>query len=60
MGNINRLVPIHLAAAIVVLYLLHVISGTTAIILLVIAVIFVATSFASFGPQVLAITPKIC
>jgi predicted metal-binding membrane protein len=45
MGIIDRVVRILLAIAIVVLFLMDVISGTFGIILLVVAGIFVFTSF---------------
>lgn len=50
MGLIDRVTRILLAVVIAILYFTHQISGTTAIILGVIAVIFVATSFISFCP----------
>lgn len=50
MGNIDRALRFLIALAIIVLYFTHLISGTTAIILLVISAIFVITSFISFCP----------
>ena len=50
MGNFDRLARIVIAAIIGVLYATHVISGTVAIILLILAVVFIATSLISFCP----------
>ncbi|MEX0810664.1 MAG: DUF2892 domain-containing protein [Chitinophagales bacterium] len=50
MGIIDRIIRFLIAAAIVVLYMTDVISGTLAIVLLVFAAIFVLTSFISFCP----------
>jgi len=50
MGTTDRILRIAAAIVIAVLYLTHVISGTLAIILLVIAGIFILTSFISFCP----------
>ena len=50
MGAIDKGVRITLAIAVIVLYALGVISGTWAIILLVLAGIFILTSFISFCP----------
>jgi hypothetical protein len=53
MGAADRTIRILIAVAIGVLYYLHVISGTLAIVLGVIAVIFVLTSFVAFCPAYL-------
>jgi len=50
MGTTDRILRIAAAIVIAVLYFTHVISGTLAIILLVIAGIFILTSFISFCP----------
>ena len=50
MGSMDRTVRIIVAALIAVLYFTGVISGTWGIILLVLAVVFVLTSFVSFCP----------
>jgi hypothetical protein len=50
MGTIDRIVRLLLAGAVAVLYLTGVISGLVAIILGVIALIFVVTSFIGFCP----------
>jgi len=50
MGSADRIIRILVAVVIAILYFTHQIGGTTAIILGVLAVIFVATSFMSFCP----------
>ncbi|NNM94191.1 MAG: DUF2892 domain-containing protein [Bacteroidia bacterium] len=50
MHTIDRLLRILIAAAIVILYLTHVIGGTLATVLLIVSIIFIATSFAGFCP----------
>ena len=50
MGVIDKSVRIAAAVVIAILYFTHVLSGTAAIILLVIAGIFIVTSFMSFCP----------
>ena len=50
MGNADRIFRLLVAAAIVVLYFLNIISGTVAIVLLVIAGVFVLTSLLSVCP----------
>lgn len=50
MGKADRVIRIIIALAIVALYFGNVISGTLAIILLVLAGIFLLTSFVSFCP----------
>ena len=50
MGTVDRALRILAAAVIIVLYFAHVISGTLAIILLVVSGIFILTSFISFCP----------
>lgn len=50
MGSIDRIVRIAVAVLIVVLYFSGQLSGTIAVVLLVLAGIFVATSFMSFCP----------
>ncbi|MEO8117441.1 MAG: DUF2892 domain-containing protein [Bacteroidota bacterium] len=50
MGVIDKSVRIAAAVVIAILYFTHVISGTVAIILLIIAGIFIVTSFMSFCP----------
>lgn len=50
MGSADRVIRVILAALVVLLYFMEVISGTTAIILLVLATAFVLTSLVSFCP----------
>jgi hypothetical protein len=50
MGSADRIIRILVAVVIAILYFTNQINGTTAIILGVLAVIFVATSFMSFCP----------
>jgi hypothetical protein len=50
MGTADKLIRVLLAAVVAILYFAHVISGTLAIVLLVIAGIFILTSLISFCP----------
>jgi hypothetical protein len=50
MGLIDRKMRIFAALIIAVLYFTHIMSGAVAIILLVIATVFILTSFISFCP----------
>jgi hypothetical protein len=50
MGNLDRIIRLLVAAVVVLLYFLNVITGTLAIVLLVLAAVFVLTSFFSFCP----------
>jgi hypothetical protein len=50
MGSTDKIVRIIIAAVIAVLYFTNVISGTLGIVLLVLAGVFVLTSFISFCP----------
>lgn len=50
MGSIDRIIRILLAVVVAILYFTKQISGTTAIILEVLAIILLATSFISFCP----------
>jgi hypothetical protein len=50
MGNLDRSLRLLGAAILLVLYLLNVISGTLAIVCLVIAAMLIITSFLSFCP----------
>lgn len=50
MGSLDKVVRILAAIVIVGLYLANQISGTTAIILLILAGVFILTSFMSFCP----------
>lgn len=50
MGLVDKIIRFLVAAAIAVLYFTNVITGTLGIVLLIIAVIFLLTSFISFCP----------
>lgn len=50
MGSTDKIVRILIAAVIAVLYFTGVVSGTLGIVLLVLAGVFVLTSFISFCP----------
>lgn len=50
MGSADRIFRAMIAAVIAVLYYMEIISGTLGIVLLVIAAIFLLTSFISFCP----------
>lgn len=50
MGTLDRVIRIAAAIAIIVLYFTHIISGTVAIILLIVAAAFIITSFIGFCP----------
>lgn len=60
MGNLDRIIRLLVAAVVVVLYFMNVISGTLAIVLLIVAAIFVATSFISFCPLYLPFKISTC
>ena len=49
-GNLDRLLRVIVAAIIVALYFMHIISGTMAIVLIAFAIIFMITSSLSFCP----------
>jgi hypothetical protein len=50
MGSIDKLIRLAIAAVIVVLYFLGILTGTLGIVLLVFAGVFVLTSLISFCP----------
>ncbi|MGN6567824.1 MAG: YgaP family membrane protein [Flavipsychrobacter sp.] len=50
MGTTDRILRVLAAVLIAALYLMHLISGTLAIVLLIIAGVFILTSFISFCP----------
>ena len=50
MGTIDKVIRILVAIAVAVLYFAGIISGTVAIVLLTLAVIFILTSVISFCP----------
>ena len=50
MGSADKIIRIFIAGLIATLYFTHVISGVLAIILGILAIVFIATSVASFCP----------
>ena len=60
MGNVDRIVRVIIAALITVLYFTEIISGTTAIVLLILAGIFIITSLISTCPLYLPFGIKTC
>jgi len=60
MGSTDRIIRLFAAAVIAVLYLAGTLTGTLAIILLILAGIFVLTSFVSFCPLYAPFGIKTC
>lgn len=60
MGTADRIVRTIIAALIAVLYFTNVISGTMGIVLLILAVVFLATSLVSFCPLYAPFGLKTC
>jgi len=60
MGTVDRIVRVIIAALIAVLYFTEIITGTTAIVLLILAGIFVLTSLISTCPLYLPFGIKTC
>jgi uncharacterized membrane protein len=50
MGSTDKIIRVILAVAIGLLYFTHIITGAIGIVMLVVAVIFLVTSFISFCP----------
>jgi hypothetical protein len=50
MGSVDKIIRVLIAALIAVLYYTWTISGTVAIVLLILAVVFLLTSMVSFCP----------
>jgi hypothetical protein len=50
MGSLDKVIRFVIAALVVVLYFTNVINGTLGVVLLVLAAVFVLTSFISFCP----------
>lgn len=50
MGSTDKLVRLALAGLIIILYFTNVLSGTLAIILLILAAVFIITAFVKFCP----------
>ena len=49
-GSLDKIIRILLALAVVLLNYFEIINGTTAIVLLIIAMVLIVTSFANFCP----------
>ena len=60
MGSIDKIIRFVVAAVIAVLFFTDVVSGTLGIVLLVVAGIFVLTSFVSFCPLYAPFGIKTC
>jgi len=60
MGNIDRIIRVVIAIIIAVLYFMGIISGTAAIVLLILAGIFILTSIISICPLYLPFGIKTC
>jgi len=60
MGNTDRIIRIIIAVVVVALFATNIISGLVATVLLVIAGIFVATSFVSFCPIYAIVGVRTC
>ena len=58
MGKVDQMIRIIAAIVIAALYFMNILSGTVAIILLVVAGIFIATSFVNFCPLYFALGLK--
>ncbi len=60
MGKIDKVIRILLAIVMTILYFTGTVTGTIGIILLVLAVVFLATSFISFCPLYFPFGIKTC
>jgi len=60
MGSADRIIRLIIAAVIIALFYMEIISGTVGIILLVLAVVFLLTSFISFCPLYLPFGLSTC
>jgi hypothetical protein len=60
MGAIDRVLRLLIAVVFVVLYLTDVVTGTWGIVMLIVALIFVVTSFISFCPLYLPFGISTC
>ncbi|QQR98797.1 MAG: DUF2892 domain-containing protein [Sphingobacteriales bacterium] len=50
MGSLDKMIRVIIATVILVLYFTKIITGTLAIVLLVLAIVFAVTSFINFCP----------
>lgn len=60
MGSTDKIIRILIAAVIAVLYFTNMISGTLALVMGILALVFVATSFVSFCPLYLLFNLNTC
>lgn len=60
MGTLDRVIRLLIAVLIAVLYLTHVISGVAAVILGIVAVVFVITSLVGFCPLYVLLKISTC
>lgn len=60
MGTIDKVIRLLIALVIIVLYFTNIISGTLAIILLIVAAVFILTSFLGFCPAYLPFGLSTC
>ncbi len=60
MGNADRFIRIFVAVIFAILYLTNTVTGTLGIVFLVIAIIFLLTSFISFCPLYTVIGVNTC
>jgi uncharacterized membrane protein len=60
MGSADRIIRLIIAAIIIVLYFTKVLTGTAGIVLLILAGVFVLTSFISFCPLYAPFGIKTC
>ncbi|MFN8244490.1 MAG: DUF2892 domain-containing protein [Ferruginibacter sp.] len=60
MGTADRIIRLIVAAVLAILYFTNVVTGTLGIILLVVAAVFVLTSFISFCPLYLPFGINTC
>jgi len=60
MGSVDRIVRVVIAAVIAILFFTNIISGALGIVLLVLAIVFLATSLISFCPLYLPFGIKTC
>jgi multisubunit Na+/H+ antiporter MnhG subunit len=60
MGNTDKTIRIILAIVAVILYFTNVVTGTWGIVLLIVAAIFILTSFVSFCPLYILFGANTC
>ena len=60
MGNADKIIRLIIAATIGTLYYLDIVSGTTGIVLMILAIVFAVTSFINFCPLYLPFGINTC